>query len=139
MLIIYKEPSQAEIKQILSNNKTIAIVGCSNTHFKAAHEIPKFLIEKGYKVIPVNPNSEEILGQKTYKEISEVEEEVDIVDIFRPSAEVLSIVKKAISLKPKVIWMQLGIQDQKAAELAEKNNIRVVMDKCLEIEYKRLL
>ncbi len=128
-----------ELKEILRHSKTIVIVGCSSTPFKSAHEIPKFLKNVGYKIIPVNPNSKEIFGEKSYPSIKEISSEVDIVNIFRPSEEVLAIVKDAIKIKPKVIWMQLGIENKEAKELAEKNSIKVVMNKCLMVEYERLI
>ncbi len=93
----------------------------------------------GYKIIPVSPNSENILNEKTYKSLSEIKENVGIVDIFRPSDECLNVVKEAIKIKPKVIWMQLGIINEEAKKLAEKNGIKVVMDKCIMIEHKRLV
>jgi len=129
----------AEIKKILESCKTIAVVGCSSNPEKAANRIPKYMKEHGYKIIPVNPNSENILNEKTYKSLSEIKENVDIVNIFRPSEECLEVVREAIRLKPKVIWMQLGIINEEAKKLAEKNGIKVVMDKCLMVEYKRLI
>jgi len=129
----------AEIKKILETSKTIAVVGCSSNPEKTANQIPRYMKEHGYKVIPVNPNSENILNEKTYKSISEVKEKVDIVDIFRPSVECLEIVKEAIKIKPKVIWMQLGIINEEAKKLAEQHGIKVVMDKCLMVEHKKCL
>ncbi|MBC8500507.1 MAG: CoA-binding protein [Nanoarchaeota archaeon] len=142
-----------QIKEVLSNSRNIAVVGCSSTPFKAAHEIPKFLQQHGYKIIPVNPFSKEILGEKSYKSISEVKEKVDIVNIFRPSEEVLGIVKEALKIntkskdfesqgnpeKPKVIWMQLGIENKEAEKLAESHGIKVVMNKCMMVEWNRLM
>ena len=129
----------AEIKKILESCKTIAVVGCSSNPEKAANRIPKYMKEHGYKIIPVNPNSENILNEKTYKSLSEIKENVDIVNIFRPSEECLEVVREAIRLKPKVIWMQLVIINEEAKKLAEKNGIKAVMDKCLMVEHKRLI
>ncbi|MEK6891548.1 MAG: CoA-binding protein [Nanoarchaeota archaeon] len=128
-----------EIKKILENCKTIAVVGCSSNPEKVAHRIPKYMQEHGYKIIPVNPNSENILNEKSYKSLSEIKENVSIVDIFRPSDECLNVVKEAIKIKPKVVWMQLGIINEEAKKLAEKNGIKVVMDKCIMAEHKRLI
>ncbi|MEK6947382.1 MAG: CoA-binding protein [Nanoarchaeota archaeon] len=128
----------AEIKKILEDCRTIAVIGCSSNPEKAANRIPKYMQEHGYKIFPVNPNSENILNEKTYKSLSDVKEKADIVDIFRPSEECLEVVKEAIKIKPKVIWMQLGIISEEAKKLAEKNEIKVVMDKCIMIEHKRL-
>jgi predicted CoA-binding protein len=129
--------SDKELKEILRSSKTIAVVGCSRDPEKDAHKVPKYLKEKGYKIIPVNPFAEEILGEKAYKNLSEIKEEVDIVDIFRPSEECLEIVKEAVKLKPKVIWMQLGIENKEAEKLAKENKIKVVMNKCIMKEYQR--
>ena len=126
-----------ELKEILKSSKTIAVVGCSRDPEKDAYKVPKYLKEKGYKIIPINPFAEEILGEKVYKNLSEIKEEVDIVDIFRPSEECLGIVKEAIKLKPKVIWMQLGIENKEAEKLAKENKIKVVMNKCIMREHQR--
>jgi predicted CoA-binding protein len=130
----------AQIIKILKESKTIAVVGCSRDHEKDAHRIPKYLKEHGYRIIPVNPFADEILGEKSYKKLSEIKEPVDIVNIFRPSSEALAIVEEAVKMKikPKVIWMQLGIINEEAAKLAEKNGITVVMNKCMMMEHRRL-
>jgi predicted CoA-binding protein len=129
--------SDKELKEILRSSKTIAVVGCLRDPEKDAYKVPKYLKEKGYKIIPINPFAEEILGEKVYKNLSEIKEEVDIVDIFRPSEECLEIVKEAIKLKPKVIWMQLGIENKEAEKLAKENKIKVVMNKCIMREHQR--
>ena len=128
-----------KIKEILEKNRIIAVVGCSRDAEKDAHKVPKFLQEHGYKIIPVNPSADEILGKKAYKSLSEIKEAVDIVDIFRPSKDALEVVREAVKIHPKVIWMQMGIINEEAAKLAERNGIDVVMGKCLKIEYKRLI
>lgn len=130
--------SDEEIKEILKL-KRIAVVGISRDPNKPAYQVPKYLLEKGYDIIPVNPFADEILGKKCYKNIKDVEGEIDIVDIFRPSNEVLQVVKDAIVKRPKVIWMQLGIRNEEAAELARKHNIKVVQDRCMMEEHMRLL
>ncbi|HLC60653.1 MAG TPA: CoA-binding protein [Candidatus Nanoarchaeia archaeon] len=130
--------NEAEVKKILETSKTIAVVGCSSNPEKPAHRIPRYMQEHGYKIIPVNPNSENILNEKSYKSISELNKNIDIVDIFRPSEECLNVVNKAIKIKPKVIWMQIGIINEEAKKLAERHGIKVVMDKCLMVEHKKL-
>ncbi|MFQ5891229.1 MAG: CoA-binding protein [Candidatus Methanofastidiosia archaeon] len=127
-----------EIKKILKL-KNIAVVGFSKNEENPSHYVPKYLISKGYNIIPVNPNVSELCGMKAYRRLSEVPDYIDIVEIFRPSEEVLEITKKAIEKNVKVIWMQQGIVNHKAAELAEKNSIEVVMDKCMMTEHKRLV
>lgn len=131
--------SDKKIKEILEKSKTIAVVGCSRNPEKPAYQIPKFMQLHGYKIIPVNPFADKILGEKSYKSISEIKERVDIVNIFRPSEDALEVVREAIKIQPKVIWMQLSIINKEAAKIAEQNGIDVVMDKCLKIEYKRLI
>ena len=128
----------SELKLILENSKTIAVIGCSSNPEKAAHRIPKYMKENGYKMIPINPNSHEILGEKCYKSILDIKEKVDIVNIFRPSEECLDVVEEAIKIKPKAIWMQTGIINEDANRLAEKNGIKAVMDKCMMVENRRL-
>ncbi len=131
--------SDNEIVRILSESNSIAVVGCSRNPEKDAYKVPKYLKEQGYKIIPINPSADEILGERVYKTISEIEEPVDVINIFRPSEECLQVVKEAIKLKPMAIWMQLGIRNVDAAKLAEKYGIKVVMDKCMMVEHKRLI
>ncbi len=131
--------SEEKFKKILQENKTIAVVGCSRESEKPSHTVPKYMKEEGYKIIPVNPFADQILGEKVHKSLSEINEPIDIVNIFRPSEQCLEVVKEAINLKPKVIWMQLGIKNEEAAQLAEKNGIEVIMDKCFYIEHQNLI
>ncbi|MFB6252974.1 MAG: CoA-binding protein [Halobacteriaceae archaeon] len=130
--------ADAQLKDILEYD-TIAVVGCSSTPGKDAHEIPKFLLEKGYEIIPVNPYADEIFGKQTYDSLSDVSETIDVVDIFRPSEEVPGIVDEALERDDvKVIWMQLGISHDEAANRAENAGLSVVQDRCLKVEYNRL-
>ena len=126
-----------EIRRILSLKK-VAVIGMSKHSRKAAQFVPKYLSENGFEIIPVNPTAEEILGKKCYSEISEVEGEIDIIDVFRPSDKVLSIIKEAIKKKPKVIWLQEGIHNQEAEELVVKAGIKVVFNRCMLAEHQRL-
>ena len=118
--------------------KNIAVVGMSKNPEKAAHYVPKYLIEKGYNIIPVNPTANEILGKKCYSKLSDIPEHVDIVDVFRPSEQVMSVVDEAMKLKPKVIWLQEGIHNIEAESLAQKAGIEVVFDRCMLAEHQRL-
>ncbi len=126
-----------EIKKILSMKK-VAVIGMSRSDNKAAHFVPKYLSENGYDIIPVNPSAETILGKKSYSNASAIPDSVDIVDIFRPSEEVLPFVKDAIKKKPKVIWLQEGIHNEEAEELARKEGIDVVFNRCMLAEHQRL-
>ena len=118
--------------------KNIAVVGMSKNPEKAAHYVPKYLEERGYNIIPVNPTADEILGKKCYHELSEIHDNVDIVDIFRPSEQVLPVISEAIKLKPKVIWLQEGIHNLEAESLAQKAGIEVVFNRCMLAEHRRL-
>ena len=129
--------SDDEIKQIFSL-KNVAVVGMSRHPEKAAHFVPKYLSEQGFNILPVNPMSSEILNKKCYSSVTEVDETIDIVDVFRPSDQVLPVVKEAIKMKPKVIWRQEGIHNQEAEELARKEGIKVVFNRCMLAEHQRL-
>ena len=118
--------------------KNIAVVGMSKHPEKAAHFVPKYLADNGYNIIPVNPTTDEIIGKKCYHEINEVNESIDIVDVFRPSDQVMPVVEEAIKKKPKVIWLQEGIHNQEAEELVRNAGIEVVFNRCMLAEHERL-
>ncbi len=126
-----------EIKEILKY-KRIAVVGVSRDEAKDSRIVFEYLKSHGYTVYPVNPNAQEIGGQKSYKSVLDIPDEIDIADIFRPSSEVMPIVREAIRKKTKVVWMQLGIVNEEAAELARANGLEVVMDRCMMREHKAL-
>ena len=130
------------IRGILNTVKTIAMVGFSPNTSRPSYFAFKYLLERGYRMIPVNPGQagKDILGQKVYATLGDIPEPVDMVDIFRGAEHVLPIVREALTLKPKpqVIWMQLGVRNDEAARLAEQAGIKVVMDRCPKIEYGRL-
>ncbi len=132
------EHSDEEIRNILSLKKVV-VIGMSKHSSKAAHYVPKYLSDNGYDVIPVNPTANEILDKKCYNSVSEITEEIDIVDIFRPSDQVLPVIQEAIKKKPKVIWLQEGIHNSEAEELARKEGIKVVYNRCMLAEHQRLL
>ena len=127
-----------EIRNFLSLKK-VAVIGISRSESKAAHFVPKYLSENGFDIIPVNPNSNEILSKKCYKEITEVEGDIDIVDVFRPSEDVLPFVRDAIKKNPKVIWLQEGIHNEEAENLAREHGIDVVFNRCMLAEHQRLM
>jgi hypothetical protein len=130
-----------EIKEILRNVKTIAVIGISPKEDRPSYIVASYLQSKGYQIIPVRPDGEEILGEKVYHTLSEIPKEigVDVVDIFRRSEDVLPIVAEAIQRRARVVWMQEGVIHQEAAGKAEKAGLKVVMDRCLKKEYQRLL
>src|SRR5690242_2950556 len=118
--------------------KNIAVVGMSKNPEKAAHYVPKYLAEKGYNIIPVNPTADKILDKKCYPELSDISEHVDIVDVFRPSEQVMPVISEDIKLKPKVIWLQEGIHNIEAESLAQKAGIEIVFNRCMLAEHQRL-
>lgn len=131
--------SEAELREILGM-ETVAVVGCSSTPGKDAHEIPAYLLEHGYEVVPVNPYAEEIFGRTAYDSLSAVDEDIDVVNVFRPSEEVADIVDEAIERdEVAVVWTQLGIADDEAAERAEAAGLRVVQHECLKVQHRRLV
>jgi len=137
-LIMDSDPhSDEQILNILSLKK-IAVIGMSKHSSKAAHYVPKYLIDNGYDVIPVNPTAEKILDVTCYDSISEIDEDVDIIDVFRPSEQISSIIHDCIEKKPKVIWLQEGIHDFESEELARKAGIIVVFNRCMLAEHQRL-
>lgn len=130
------------IRGILNTVKTIAMVGFSPKENRPSYFAFKYLSERGYRVIPINPGQagKEVLGQKIYAKLADIPEPIDMVDIFRGSEFALGIVQEALALtpKPQVIWMQLTVRDDEAAKLAENAGLKVVMNRCPKIEYGRL-
>ena len=133
-----KDPSSDEqLREILSLKK-VAVVGMSKNPSKAAHYVPKYLSDNGYDITPVNPTADEILGKKCFSSISEIDEDVDIIDVFRPSDQVLPVIQEAIKKKPKVIWLQEGIHNSEAEDLAKKAGIKIIFNRCMLAEHQRL-
>jgi predicted CoA-binding protein len=136
-----------QIKEILTNCKTIAVVGLSREPEKASHKVALYMKKHGYRIVPVNPFVEEVLDEKSYPSLldipTEIQKEIDIVDIFRRSEDVQPVVEQAVKLrgmygKPYVVWMQEGIVNEEAAATAQKTGFIVIMDKCIMQEHKRL-
>ena len=128
----------SDIKDILENAKTIAILGLSPKPDRASNEVARYLKDHGYRIIPVRPGQKEILGQNVYATLDDIKKDVDIVDVFRNPEQVLPHAHEAIQMQPKVFWMQLGIENHEAASLLVKAGIDVVMNKCIKIEHDRL-
>jgi uncharacterized protein len=126
-----------EISDILKTCKTVAVIGMSKNPEKDAYTIPEYLMKNGFKVIPVNPTADEILGQKAYKRLSDVPGPVDIVDVFRPSEDVPNYVEDVIAKKPKVFWEQLGIHNSEAEEKITAAGIKIVYDRCMMQELRK--
>lgn len=130
-------PSPEEIKEILENAETIAVVGLSDNPERDSFSVASYLKKKGYKIIPVNPLKEEVLGEKCYPDLKSINEKIDIVDIFRKPEAVPEIVDQAIQIKAGCIWMQHGISHSEAAEKASKAGIPVIQSQCIKIEHSR--
>lgn len=128
----------SDIKDILENAKTIAILGLSPKPERDSNRVARYLKDHGYSIIPVRPGQQEILGQSVYATLDDIKENVDIVDVFRNSEQILPHANEAIRMQPKVFWMQLGIENHEAATLLVKAGIDVVMNKCIKIEHDRL-
>ena len=131
----------AEIRKILQESRTVAVVGLSPNPERDSHEVARYLQEAGYRITPVNPKADEILGERAYPDLASIPEEidVDVVDIFRQSEHVGPIVEEAIKAGAKTVWMQLGVINEDAAKKAEGAGLNVVMDLCMLREHKRLL
>jgi predicted CoA-binding protein len=129
----------AQLREILAHDR-IAVVGCSSTPGKAAHDVPSYLDRQGYEVVPVNPYADEIFGTEAYDSLSELPGEIDIVDVFRPSEEVSGIVDETLDREDvAVVWLQLGIHDDEAVERAEASGRQVVQDMCMKPTHQRLI
>ena len=129
----------SNIKEILSKYKSIAMIGVSNDPTKASTIVMKYMQKYGFKVFPVNPKAkgQKILGEEVFEKITDIKDTVDIVDVFRPSKEALDIAKDTVSIKAKVLWLQLGIKSEDAKKIVEENKIEYVEDKCTKMEYQK--
>ena len=130
--------SEDTIRAILEYD-TVAVVGCSTTPGKAAHDIPKYLIDHGYEVIPVNPFADEVFGRTAYDTLTDVPDEIDIIDVFRPSEEVAGIVDEVLERNNvKALWLQLDIRDDDSVARAREAGLKAVQDRCIKVEHQRL-
>ncbi len=139
--------NQAQISEILHKYKVIAVVGLSGNEDKPSYQVASYMKQNGYRIIPINPSVEKVLGEKSYKSLldvpAEIQKTIEIVDIFRRPADVPPTVEEAVKLKqangkPFVVWMQLGIANEQAAETARKAGLIVVVDKCIMVEHQNL-
>ena len=130
-----KYKDESVIQRLLKESKTIAVYGASNKEWSTSHSIFKFLIGVGYEVIPVNPKYDEILGVKCYPTLSDIEKQIDIVDVFRRSFEVVCVAEEAVQIGAKAIWFQEGVINEDAAEIASSGGLDVIMDRCILKEY----
>ena len=128
----------AGLRRILMECKTIAMVGLSANWYRPSYFAAKYLQEHGYRVIPVSPRYDEILGERCYPSLADIPESVDIVDCFRRAEEIPALAEQAVAIKAKVLWQQLGINNDEATRIAEDGGVDVVADRCVKIEYGRL-
>jgi predicted CoA-binding protein len=130
-----------EIKEVLRSSKTVAVIGISPKEDRPSYGVASYLKSKGYRIIPVRPDGDKILGEKVYHSLTEIprEIEIDVVDIFRKSEDVPPVVDEAIHRRAKVVWMQEGVINQEARAKAEKAGLKVVMDRCMKKDHQRLL
>lgn len=131
--------SMRTIEEILKGSRTVAVVGVSPQEDRPSHGVARYLKQQGYRIIPVNPQAAEVLGEKSYSSLSAVPVPVDVVDIFRRAEDVPPIVNEAVQMRAKVIWMQEGIVHEAAAARARKAGLDVVMDRCMLKEHKRII
>ena len=131
--------SDQMLKDILMSTKTIASVGLSSNPEKVSYGVGAYLLEQGFRVLPVNPTVDEILGEKAYPDLESVPEKIDVVQVFRRPEDVPSVVDAAIKAGAKVVWMQLGIVNEEAAQTAREAGLQVVMDRCMRAEHIRLI
>jgi uncharacterized protein len=136
---VFRNPSNDDVRALLTRARTIAVVGLSPRPERPSHRIARRLKDWGYRVIPVRPAVSEVLGEKAYARLAEVPDPIDLVDVFRAAEEIDSIVEQCIALRLPAVWIQLGIVNEAAAERARSAGMAVVMDRCITVEYRRLM
>jgi predicted CoA-binding protein len=128
----------AQLRRILKENHTIAIVGLSADWYRPSYFAAKYMQEHGFKIIPVNPKYTEILGEKCYPDLKSIPEKVDMVDVFRKSADCAPIAQEAVAIGAKTLWLQIGVENDAARDTAESAGLEFVQNRCVKIEYARL-
>lgn len=126
-------------RQILTQSKTIAIVGLSDNPQRPSHAVARYMQEHGYRIIPVNPSCNEILGEKCYPDLQSIPEKVDLVDVFRKPSDTPEIAKAAVAIGAKALWLQLGVVNDEARQIAQSGGLQVIMDRCLKIDHAHLV
>jgi predicted CoA-binding protein len=134
----WENPTIPEIDRLITGAKTIAVVGLSAEASKASHQVADYLASQGFDIIPVNPSEAEILGKRSYPDLVSVGRPIDIVDVFRKSEDAPAVVKQAIAVGAKCVWLQKGVVSEAAYQLARRAGLRIVMDRCLKEEHTRL-
>jgi predicted CoA-binding protein len=130
----FENPNREQIKRILEQAGPIAVVGLTDNPARAAYEVSEAMMHRGYRIIPVNPNGESVLGQKGYTSLADIPEPVDIVNVFRRPEHTPPIAEEAVRIGAKTIWLQLGIANDEAADIGGKGGLTVIMDRCIKVE-----
>ncbi|MEW6697739.1 MAG: CoA-binding protein [Bacillota bacterium] len=136
---MYTHPTDERIKELLTQCKTIAVVGLSDKPHRDSFKVAEYMQSQGYRIIPVHPRVKEVLGEKAYRTLGEIPDKVDLVNVFRKSEETPPVVKEAIPLKPHAVWLQLGIINDKAAQIATGAGLEYIQNSCIKVEHARLL
>lgn len=131
--------SDAELRDLISGARTIAVVGLSPKTHRDSHRVAKYLQDQGYRIIPVNPNANDVLGEKAYSSLKDVPDPVDIVDVFRRPDTVDEVAREAVEIGARAIWLQIGVVNENAARTADDGGLDVVMDRCLMVDHGRLM
>jgi predicted CoA-binding protein len=135
----FENPSRDRIKELLSTAGNVAVVGLSDKPDRISYMVAEAMQKKGYRIIPVNPNAQEILGETCYASLSDIPEPVHIVNVFRRSDQVVPVAEEAVKIQAKVFWLQQGIYNDEAAEIAQSGGLEVIMDRCIKVEDSILL
>jgi predicted CoA-binding protein len=131
-------PSDTELRHLYAETRTIAVVGCSTDWSKAAHVVPAYLQSEGYLIVPVNPHEQEVLGERAFASLRDVDVPVDVVDVFRPPAEAPGIAAEAVAIGGRCLWLQAGIESEEAAHIAGEAGVLVVMNRCMGVTHGEL-
>jgi len=137
--VAYTHPSRDQLRELLERSNTIAVVGLSDKPDRTSYMVSEAMQAKGYRIIPVNPNAETILGEKSYASLRDIPEPVDIVNVFRRSEHTPPVAEEAVAIGAKALWLQLGIANEEAGDIAERGGLFVVMDRCIKVEDSILL
>lgn len=134
-----ENPQPAKLRRLLSEARTVAVVGLSSNGARDSYRVAEYLIQHGYRVIPVNPAVQSVLGEKSYPDLESIPEPVDVVDLFRRPEYVPDIAAQAISIGAKALWLQLGVRNGESARMAKEAGLTVIQDACIKVEHSRLM
>jgi predicted CoA-binding protein len=138
-MMAFENPTREQIRDILQNSTTVAVVGLSDNPERVSYMVSEAMQAKGYTIIPVNPNADTILGQKSYASLKDIPVQVDIVNVFRRSEHTPPVAEEAVAIGAKTLWLQLGIANEEAADIAVQGGLQVIMDRCIKVEDSILL